>query len=110
MICSKCGAENPTGLKFCEQCATPLKKRCTQCGFENSAAARFCGECAAPLKIAALTTQPEATPSVRLSALRSRTSAAQSGDQSALIRAAQSGRSESAKEEEAVIDASSGRP
>src|ERR1700730_11118989 len=66
MICSNCGAENPTGLKFCEQCATPVKKRCAQCGFENSAAARFCGECAAPLRTAALTAQPEATPSVRL--------------------------------------------
>src|SRR5712692_6896746 len=68
MICSNCGAENPTGLKFCEQCATPFKKRCAQCGFENSAAARFCGECAAPVSAAApkLATQPGATPSVRL--------------------------------------------
>jgi class 3 adenylate cyclase len=66
MICSNCGAENATGLKFCEQCAIPLKKRCAQCGFENSAVARFCGECAAPLRTAALTAQPEATPSVRL--------------------------------------------
>ena len=55
MICSNCGAENATGLKFCEQCATPFKKRCAQCGFENSAVARFCGECAAPLRTAALT-------------------------------------------------------
>src|SRR5271155_6130803 len=49
MKCANCGAENPTGLKFCEQCAAPFKKRCAQCGFENSSAARFCGECAAPL-------------------------------------------------------------
>jgi class 3 adenylate cyclase len=50
MRCSKCGAENPEGLKFCDQCAAPFKQRCAKCGFENSPAARFCGECAAPLK------------------------------------------------------------
>ena len=68
MICSNCGAENPTGLKFCEQCAAPFKKQCARCGFENSAAARFCGECAAPLSAAApgLTPQPGTTPSVQL--------------------------------------------
>jgi len=68
MTCSNCGAENPTGLKFCEQCAAPFKKRCAQCEFENSAAARFCGECAAPLSAAApgLAPQPGTTPSVQL--------------------------------------------
>jgi adenylate cyclase len=50
MRCAKCGAENPEGLKFCDQCAAPLKRLCAKCGFENSPAARFCGECAAPLK------------------------------------------------------------
>ena len=50
MRCAKCGAENPEGLKFCEQCAAPFKQRCAKCGFENSPGARFCGECAAPLK------------------------------------------------------------
>src|ERR1700736_6183110 len=49
MKCANCGAENPAGLKFCEQCAAPFKKRCAQCGFENSPAARFCGECASAL-------------------------------------------------------------
>ena len=49
MKCTNCGAENPAGLKFCEQCGTPLKKRCAKCGFENSPAARFCGECAGAL-------------------------------------------------------------
>src|SRR6266446_4666523 len=53
MHCSACGAENPEGLKFCEQCAAPFKRRCSQCGFENSPKARFCGECAAPLSAAA---------------------------------------------------------
>jgi class 3 adenylate cyclase len=49
MRCSSCGAENPQGLKFCNQCAAPFKKRCTTCGFENSSIAKFCGECATPL-------------------------------------------------------------
>src|SRR5271156_2399682 len=49
MKCADCGAENPAGIKFCEQCAAPFKRRCTQCGFENSPTARFCGECAGAL-------------------------------------------------------------
>src|SRR5271166_488464 len=67
MVCYECGAENPAGLKFCEECATPFKKRCARCGFENSAAARFCGDCAQPIggATAMLTTQPGATPPFR---------------------------------------------
>jgi class 3 adenylate cyclase len=49
MHCSNCGAENPEGLKFCNECAAPLKKRCRNCGFENVTTAKFCGECAALL-------------------------------------------------------------
>jgi predicted amidophosphoribosyltransferase len=41
MRCSKCGAENPEWLKFCEQRATPFEPRCAKCGFENSPAVRF---------------------------------------------------------------------
>src|ERR1700751_2426550 len=49
MRCSNCGAENPEGLKFCNECAAPFKRRCPGCGFENAPTAKFCGECAAPL-------------------------------------------------------------
>src|SRR5205807_7989804 len=49
MRCVNCGAENPEGLKFCNECAAPFKRRCDKCGFENAPAAKFCGECAAPL-------------------------------------------------------------
>src|SRR5262249_49441150 len=49
MRCSSCGAENPEGLKFCNQCAAPSKRRCACCGFENVQTAKFCGECAGPL-------------------------------------------------------------
>ena len=58
MRCAKCGAENPEGLKFCDQCAAPFKRLCAKCGFENSPAARFCGECAAPLKSSPRTASP----------------------------------------------------
>src|SRR5216683_1390808 len=49
MRCSSCSVDNPPGMKFCGNCATPLKDRCTSCGFENPPAFKFCGECAAPL-------------------------------------------------------------
>ena len=49
MRCSKCGAENPEGVKFCNECASPFKRRCAKCGFDNPPTAKFCGECAAPL-------------------------------------------------------------
>src|SRR5713226_2420498 len=53
MRCSNCGAENPEGLKFCNECAAPFKRRCAKCGFDNAPTAKFCGECAAPLSATA---------------------------------------------------------
>ncbi|MGH7841735.1 MAG: DUF7577 domain-containing protein, partial [Candidatus Binataceae bacterium] len=50
MRCPDCGAENPEGLKFCNACATPLRRRCAACGFENAPAAKYCGECGAALE------------------------------------------------------------
>ena len=49
MICSNCGTENPTGAKFCIECASPLASLCPNCGTANLAAAKFCSECATPL-------------------------------------------------------------
>src|SRR5438128_9799176 len=49
MRCPSCGFENPEGIKFCGECATPLQRRCLQCGFENPPGFKFCGECATPL-------------------------------------------------------------
>ena len=43
--CANCGAENPAGMKFCGQCASPLANICTVCGFENPASFKFCGNC-----------------------------------------------------------------
>jgi hypothetical protein len=50
MRCSNCKADNPGGLKFCNECGAALKRTCAKCGFENSAAAKFCGQCAAKLE------------------------------------------------------------
>jgi class 3 adenylate cyclase/tetratricopeptide (TPR) repeat protein len=49
MRCPSCGFENPAGMKFCGQCASPLGRRCPQCGFDNPSGFAFCGQCAAPL-------------------------------------------------------------
>src|SRR5215472_9584253 len=46
MRCSKCGFDNPDGMKFCGQCTTPLALMCPKCGFENPPGFRFCGQCA----------------------------------------------------------------
>jgi hypothetical protein len=49
MRCPDCGFDNPEGMKFCGECATPLQNRCPKCGFENPPRFKFCGECATPL-------------------------------------------------------------
>src|SRR5215469_17139763 len=51
MRCSKCGAENPEGKKFCADCGAPLDNRCPQCGADNRVGQRFCGDCGAALTI-----------------------------------------------------------
>jgi class 3 adenylate cyclase/tetratricopeptide (TPR) repeat protein len=54
MKCSRCQHDNPTGAKFCEECAAPLERACANCGALVSPAAKFCSECAYPLgKVAA---------------------------------------------------------
>src|SRR5260370_37846937 len=53
MRCQKCGADNATGSKFCNQCATPFGARCPKCGFENAPDARFCAQCASAVSAAA---------------------------------------------------------
>src|SRR6266849_1936231 len=50
MHCPSCGYENPAGLKFCNDCGTPLNLRCGSCGFENAPQAKFCGECGTALR------------------------------------------------------------
>ena len=46
MQCEQCGFENPKGMRFCGQCATPLNHLCPNCGSNNPANFEFCGQCA----------------------------------------------------------------
>jgi len=49
--CPSCGHKNAEGVKFCQECGTPLAtaapKFCTSCGAELAPGMRFCGECGA---------------------------------------------------------------
>ena len=38
-------------MKFCGECAAPLKHHCPQCGFKNPPGFKFCGECATQLSV-----------------------------------------------------------
>src|SRR5437867_4296966 len=49
VVRAPCGHENPTGAKFCTECAAPLARRCAACGAEPPPTAKFCPDCAAPL-------------------------------------------------------------
>jgi class 3 adenylate cyclase/predicted ATPase len=49
MTCSRCGAENRPGRKFCARCAAPLAIACPACGAPNEPGDAFCGDCAAAL-------------------------------------------------------------
>jgi hypothetical protein len=51
MRCSKCGFENPAGMRFCGQCAEPLALVCPRCQFNNPAGFKFCGQCTAALSV-----------------------------------------------------------
>jgi class 3 adenylate cyclase/tetratricopeptide (TPR) repeat protein len=52
MQCPRCQHENPTGMKFCGECASPLAATCPSCGAANPPENKFCGQCAAPLRTA----------------------------------------------------------
>jgi class 3 adenylate cyclase len=49
MRCPSCRFDNPAGMKFCGQCATPLTGPCPQCGVANPPGFAFCGQYAMPL-------------------------------------------------------------
>ena len=60
-VCASCGAENPTGQKFCGQCGSPLSVLCPSCGSPSAPGQRFCGECGTALD-SAPTQAPAAVP------------------------------------------------
>src|SRR4051812_20157346 len=62
MRCSNCGFENPEGMRFCGQCASPLRALCPQCGFANPPGFAFCGQCAAALTAHPQTPVPSSRP------------------------------------------------
>ena len=49
--CPNCGHKNTEGVKFCQECGSPLAavgpRHCTSCGAEIAPGTRFCGECGA---------------------------------------------------------------
>src|SRR5262245_9496980 len=49
MRCSKCGADNREGRKFCAECGETLASKCPRCGATNESREKFCGECGAAL-------------------------------------------------------------
>jgi class 3 adenylate cyclase len=49
--CPRCQHDNPAGMKFCGQCATPLAAVCPACHAANPPENRFCGQCAVPLSL-----------------------------------------------------------
>src|SRR6266436_3671759 len=49
MRCSKCGFDNPDGMRFCGQCTAALALVCPNCRFENPPGFKFCGQCMTPL-------------------------------------------------------------
>src|SRR5271155_5894097 len=67
MRCSKCGAENPDGAKFCIECASPFARRCSSCGKENPPGAKFCLECSKPIDRSPADTKEISKTSVRVS-------------------------------------------
>ena len=52
LICPKCNAVNPEGMKFCGNCGSELVvpgKVCSNCGAVVPPGMKFCGECGTPV-------------------------------------------------------------
>jgi class 3 adenylate cyclase/tetratricopeptide (TPR) repeat protein len=69
MRCSKCGAKNPDGAKFCIECASPFARRCSSCGKQNPPRAKFCLECSKPIDPPPVDARETLKSSVRVSAV-----------------------------------------
>jgi class 3 adenylate cyclase/tetratricopeptide (TPR) repeat protein/ribosomal protein L40E len=69
MICGTCGAENPAGARFCNECGARLSAVCGTCGASNVPTARFCNECGSRLEGAPATAVVASTVAVAPAAL-----------------------------------------
>ena len=52
-VCGNCGAQNPAGTNFCNQCGNRLGRKmtvCPNCGKENEESAVFCNNCGTKIK------------------------------------------------------------
>jgi len=58
MSCASCGAELPSGAKFCAECGTPVASACRTCGTELVPGQKFCPECGTPTGSAAAANGP----------------------------------------------------
>jgi predicted ATPase/class 3 adenylate cyclase len=60
MRCSKCGADNREGARFCDKCGAKFSPRCPSCGAENRTDAKFCDSCGAAFGADATVAAPAA--------------------------------------------------
>jgi class 3 adenylate cyclase/predicted ATPase len=60
MRCSKCGADNREGARFCDNCGAKLSSKCSSCGAENRTDAKFCDSCGAAFGAVATVATPAA--------------------------------------------------
>jgi PAS domain S-box-containing protein len=67
MRCASCGVENPEGMKFCGQCATPLHHHCPQSSGESPRGSALCSQGAISLSAPISRGQPAADELLRLS-------------------------------------------
>ena len=49
MTCPKCNAQVPPGSKFCPACGQPMESACPKCGTKVAAGSKFCPNCGSQL-------------------------------------------------------------
>ena len=51
MRCTKCGADNREGRRFCARCGAAMAAKCGSCGASNEPGEKFCGDCGNQLTV-----------------------------------------------------------
>ena len=62
MGCTKCGADNREGRRFCAQCGAPMAAKCARCGASNEPGEKFCGDCGSALTVSSSPSLSTVTP------------------------------------------------